>query len=92
MSRVGPVPCPILVGRDDLLELADRRIVEAAGGRGQLLLLSGQAGTPTNPLWTSMNRAIAHPRWRSATPNLGLTMASRAGPRIGHPADEPSKM
>lgn len=44
MSRVGPVPCPILVGRDDLLELADRRIVEAAGGRGQLLLLSGQAG------------------------------------------------
>ncbi|MFI5259755.1 MAG: ATP-binding protein [Candidatus Limnocylindrales bacterium] len=38
------VRCPLLVGRDDLLELADRRIEEAIAGRGQFLLLAGEAG------------------------------------------------
>jgi DNA-binding CsgD family transcriptional regulator len=44
MSRVGPVLCPILVGRDDLLELVDRMIADTAEGRGQTLFLAGQAG------------------------------------------------
>lgn len=44
MSRVPGVLCPILVGRDDLLELADRLIDEVAHGRGRALFLSGQAG------------------------------------------------
>ncbi len=44
MSQVRPLLSPILVGRDDLLELAERRLAEAAGGRGQLLLLAGEAG------------------------------------------------
>ena len=44
MSRTGTLVSPILVGRDDLLELADRRIAEVLGGRGQFLLLSGEAG------------------------------------------------
>jgi DNA-binding CsgD family transcriptional regulator/tetratricopeptide (TPR) repeat protein len=44
MSRVTPVLCPILVGRDDLLELVDRVVAEAAHGRGRTLFLSGQAG------------------------------------------------
>jgi DNA-binding CsgD family transcriptional regulator len=44
MSQVRPLLSPILVGRDDLLELAERRIAEAAAGRGQLLLLAGEAG------------------------------------------------
>jgi DNA-binding CsgD family transcriptional regulator len=44
MSRVGPLLSPLLVGRDELLSLADRRIAEAADGRGQLLLLAGEAG------------------------------------------------
>src|SRR5687768_7423797 len=34
---------PLLVGRDDLLELAARRLDEAAEGRGQLLLIAGEA-------------------------------------------------
>jgi chromosomal replication initiation ATPase DnaA len=38
------VRCPLLVGRDDLLELADRRLEEAIAGRGQFLLLAGEAG------------------------------------------------
>ena len=34
----------VLVGRDDLLELADRRLAEARAGNGRLLLLAGEAG------------------------------------------------
>jgi len=44
MNSTRPVLCPILVGRDELLELIDARIVEAARGRGTTLFLSGQAG------------------------------------------------
>jgi DNA-binding CsgD family transcriptional regulator/tetratricopeptide (TPR) repeat protein len=52
--------CPILVGRDDLLDLADRRIREVAAGRGQLLLLAGEAGVgKTRLLGAIERRAIA---------------------------------
>ena len=44
MSRVTPLLCPLLVGRDDLLDLADRRIAETLEGRGHFLLLAGEAG------------------------------------------------
>jgi hypothetical protein len=44
MSTIGTVQCPILVGRDDLLGLADRLIADAKAGRGRALFLSGQAG------------------------------------------------
>ena len=39
-----PVRCPLLIGRDELLELADRRIDDVLAGHGQFLLLAGQAG------------------------------------------------
>ncbi len=41
---VGPVRCPLLIGRDDLLELADRRLEDVEAGRGQFLLVAGEAG------------------------------------------------
>jgi DNA-binding CsgD family transcriptional regulator len=44
MSHVGPLLSPILVGRDELLQLAERRIAEATAGRGHLLMLAGEAG------------------------------------------------
>jgi len=44
MSRVTPLLCPLLIGRDDLLDLADRRLADASEGRGQFLLLAGEAG------------------------------------------------
>jgi DNA-binding CsgD family transcriptional regulator len=44
VSRVGPVLCPILVGRDDLLDLVDQRIAEVTQGSGRTLFLAGQAG------------------------------------------------
>jgi DNA-binding CsgD family transcriptional regulator len=44
MPRIGPRLSPVLIGRDDLLDLAVRRIEEVAAGRGQFLLLAGEAG------------------------------------------------
>jgi len=40
----GLVRCPLLIGRDDLLDLADRRLDDVVAGRGQFLLLAGEAG------------------------------------------------
>ncbi|MEO8571154.1 MAG: AAA family ATPase [Chloroflexota bacterium] len=44
MAYVGPHVSPLLVGRDDLLALASRRIAEVAAGRGHMLLLAGEPG------------------------------------------------
>ena len=44
MSRVGSLVCPIIVGRDDLLALADRWLPEVAAGRGRALFIAGPAG------------------------------------------------
>jgi DNA-binding CsgD family transcriptional regulator len=44
MSHVGQVLCPIIVGRDDILDLLDRTVADAAKGHGRALFLSGQAG------------------------------------------------
>jgi DNA-binding CsgD family transcriptional regulator len=56
MSQVGPLLCPILVGRDDLLGLADRRVGDAAAGRGQFLLLAGEAGVGKTRLLEAIRR------------------------------------
>ena len=55
----GTLVSPILVGRDDLLDLADRRIAEVQDGRGQFLLLSGEAGVGKSRLLGAMERRAA---------------------------------
>ena len=61
MSRVTPLLCPLLVGRDDLLDLADRRLADAAEGRGHFLLLAGEAGIgKTRLLGAVLRKASAH--------------------------------
>ncbi|MDR3544825.1 MAG: AAA family ATPase [Candidatus Limnocylindrales bacterium] len=50
------VRCPLLVGRDDLLGLADRRLDDAIAGRGQLLLLAGEAGIGKTRLLGAIRR------------------------------------
>jgi DNA-binding CsgD family transcriptional regulator/tetratricopeptide (TPR) repeat protein len=53
-------PSPVLVGRDDLLALADRRLAATAGGRGELLFLAGEAGIGKTRLLTEIaGRAAA---------------------------------
>ena len=44
MSEPRSLQSPLLVGRDDLLALAGRRIAEAKAGRGALLMFAGEAG------------------------------------------------
>jgi hypothetical protein len=44
MNTIRPFLSPLLVGRDDLLDLADRRLNESAAGRGPFLLLAGESG------------------------------------------------
>ncbi|HEV8280744.1 MAG TPA: AAA family ATPase, partial [Candidatus Limnocylindrales bacterium] len=56
MSRIAPLLCPLLVGRDDLLDLVDRRIGDAAAGRGHLLLLAGEAGIGKTRLLGALSR------------------------------------
>jgi DNA-binding CsgD family transcriptional regulator/tetratricopeptide (TPR) repeat protein len=43
-TSIGSVLCPLLIGRDDLLELADRRLDDVLAGRGHFLLVAGEAG------------------------------------------------
>ena len=60
MSRLTPLLCPLLVGRDDLLDLTDRRLADAAEGRGQFLLLAGEAGVGKSRLmWALEQKASA---------------------------------
>ena len=59
MQVVGPLVCPVLVGRDDLLALAARRIEEAGAGRGHVLFLAGEAGVGKTRLLGSIERLAA---------------------------------
>ena len=55
--RGGPLLSPLLVGRHDVLSLASRRLDEVAAGRGQLLLISGEAGIGKTRLMTEIEGA-----------------------------------
>jgi DNA-binding CsgD family transcriptional regulator len=44
MAEPRPLQSPLLVGRDELLALAERRIADATAGRGTLLMFAGEAG------------------------------------------------
>jgi DNA-binding CsgD family transcriptional regulator len=56
MSPVGVVLCPILVGRDDVLGVADRLTAYALAGRGRTLFVSGQAGLGKTRLIRAISR------------------------------------
>src|SRR6187397_129644 len=43
-TALEPILSPILVGRDEHLELADARLQDALAGRGSTLLVAGEAG------------------------------------------------
>jgi DNA-binding CsgD family transcriptional regulator len=43
-TSLGTVRCPLIIGRDALLDLADRRLEQVVAGDGHLLLVSGEAG------------------------------------------------
>ncbi|MEO7665124.1 MAG: AAA family ATPase, partial [Candidatus Limnocylindrales bacterium] len=57
MAPLGSVQCPILVGRDDLLAFAERRLADAKAGHGRLVLLSGEAGIGKSRLRQAIHRS-----------------------------------
>jgi predicted ATPase len=70
MSTVGPLLSPLLVGRDELINLADRRIDEAAAGHGHLLLLAGEAGIGKTRLLQAILRMADAAGFRRAKGDL----------------------
>ncbi len=50
------VRCPLLVGRDELLLLADQRLDDVTAGRGKFLLLAGEAGIGKTRLLAAIRR------------------------------------
>src|SRR3954452_2932528 len=70
MSVVRPLQSPLLVGRDDLLQLAERRIGEAAAGSGQMLILAGDAGIGKTRLLQSIERRADAAGFRVAQGDL----------------------
>jgi DNA-binding CsgD family transcriptional regulator/tetratricopeptide (TPR) repeat protein len=50
------VQSPVLVGRDESLALADRRLAEVSAGRGKLVLVAGEAGIGKTRLLASIAR------------------------------------
>ena len=57
MIALRPLVCPILVGRDELLALAERRIAEVVAGEGRFLLLAGESGMGKTRLLGAIERA-----------------------------------
>src|SRR4051812_8543874 len=53
------VQSPILVGREDLVAVAARRLRAAAAGRGQLLFVAGEAGIGKTRLLDAVAREAA---------------------------------
>src|SRR5258708_5183542 len=52
---------PLLVGRDEILDLAERRLDEVSDGKGQFLLVAGEAGIGKTRLVSAI-RERAHGR------------------------------
>ena len=66
MSHVGALLSPVIVGRDEHIALARRRIAEVRGGHGQLLLLSGEAGIGKSRLLAEIGRMATEDGFRVA--------------------------
>jgi DNA-binding CsgD family transcriptional regulator/tetratricopeptide (TPR) repeat protein len=92
------VESPVLVGRDDVLALAGRRLAAAADGRGHLLFLAGEAGIGKTRLLEfvaraagrrsfDLVRAVAFPGDTEASGGLLLDLAgdlrASGDPRLG---------
>jgi DNA-binding CsgD family transcriptional regulator len=59
VDRVGTVVCPVIVGRDDLLQLTDRRLRQVSDGHGHLLFVAGEAGVGKSRLIGAIERRAA---------------------------------
>ena len=67
MSQLGSLLSPVIVGREEHLALAQRRLGEVLAGHGQLLLLSGEAGIGKSRLLGEIGRLAADRGFRVAS-------------------------
>ena len=70
MSQSESLLSPILVGRDDLIAVAQRRLDEVAAGHGQLLLVSGEAGIGKTRLLGAIRELALERGFRVASSDL----------------------
>jgi DNA-binding CsgD family transcriptional regulator len=66
MSQLGSLLSPVIVGRDDLVALAARRLDEVLGSSGQFLLISGEAGIGKTRLLAAIGDLAAQRGFRMA--------------------------
>src|SRR5215471_14443871 len=80
VTSPSPTPPPLLVGRERELAILDERLTALRGGRGGLVLISGEAGIGKTALADRLARAardtgvqvfIGHCYDRSETPPYG---------------------
>jgi DNA-binding CsgD family transcriptional regulator len=71
MTQARPVLSPLLVGRDELLALGERRLDEAAAGAGHTLLLAGEAGIGKSRMLAAVMRKAGAAGFRVARGDLG---------------------
>jgi DNA-binding CsgD family transcriptional regulator len=69
-AGITAVQCPILVGRDDILDLADKALADAAAGRGLTLLFAGEAGIGKTRLVQSIVRRARASGFRASGGDL----------------------
>ncbi|HEV8401440.1 MAG TPA: BREX system ATP-binding domain-containing protein [Candidatus Limnocylindrales bacterium] len=70
MSQVGSLLSPVIVGRDDLVDLALRRLDEVSDGGGRFLLASGEAGIGKTRLLGAIGSLAAGRGFRVAKAEL----------------------
>jgi DNA-binding CsgD family transcriptional regulator/tetratricopeptide (TPR) repeat protein len=58
--------CPLLIGRDELLELADRRLEDVLAGSGHFLLVAGEAGIGKTRFLDAVDRKAEERGFRRA--------------------------
>ncbi|HET7031319.1 MAG TPA: BREX system ATP-binding domain-containing protein [Candidatus Limnocylindrales bacterium] len=70
MSQTESLLSPVIVGRDDLIAVAERRLDEVRAGHGQLLLLSGEAGIGKTRLLAAIRQLATERGFRVAGSDL----------------------
>src|SRR3954454_3244846 len=70
MSQLGALLSPVIVGRDDIVALASRRLDDVIAGHGQMLLVSGEAGIGKSRLLAAVARLAAERGFRVAKGEL----------------------
>src|SRR5688572_16432097 len=65
-----PIVCPVLIGRNEQVDLLQRLMSEAEAGNGRVVLLAGEAGIGKSRLVSVANDIATNRGWRHAQGNF----------------------